>query len=1200
MAKFSYMPMPACPGNSHPFMVLMANLPMHHLYPDATNGNWADVNKHPEAVLALNGFLWMIEAAHNADTTVYIEEVIDYDLFGALPTVKVTHCLRLFIPLTSVEASVIIMQAACMLTPVVNREQTGASKKAGSPGAMSPAPKYGVTNTIITHEAVFCQATFLRYVATMRGAMASDTLTFMMPDDPDDDNQLDDDDDAAVPSYHDLDPTNFLSMMSIEKQWSNLIDMGTGIHPDQLDMAAYWTTGTFKFPDVSKENSLVHTIGPRAPWLDGSADGLLTCGLPGATHNITKEELRVKILFLRGVSRGGQIDLSTADLPGLREELFKLGANGAAGGDPTIHSPIIMQEGITTKSCAHLCDSSEQLLAKMYPRDYKIRANMTTQFIAIGRGWRDGVVSTATFNNWLAGLEECIHNIYSTPPQEGVPRIYPLVYQDATNVIASIAKGVADEDPIAINAMAIVHNKGDPKMTQHMQILCRFSDLTRNVFHQTPPQSAFVMFAYVVSMTTYIPHILEAQPWIILLGGSDTGKSACMSLLGSLVMRSAVGREDSQSKMVVTENGPHQIQINDELKCGTKDSDKAASTMGLTSKSEGQHTHCRLVAPMKAGDKYVNVTTTSDQRGFFISASNDTMRLNVASRAIIMYLTGVYPEDARSRAEMATVNDNNGPHKSATLAMQLVWAWHFRFWCYYSVIRFQLVKAWFPVFYALAKQVLGRSYDPAPRDVKLVGKIGIGIMVNRITIAYETGPKDVTFLQHILASPIVWLTDYCNALGQMCKNTAMAKEDAAVLCTLKACVMYTPRTGPGPDELMVDSADYYVTSLKTDGEVAARTVQIGSSAGVISHTMERLRAQSIGGNCTVVNVTSGKFKDHIAVLIQQVCNNKVRIAGEVAIINFFKQDVIPAADKLWRVGFDERWVVCTELVKNRILEPHSNPTFMHSAALSTTSISQKMLDLGMIFMEAAGEIRYRDIVDGSYPDYTINTEAAAVSTYVTPHTVPVDRGGMLDERRVWPDFHDVVDSEIDDAFAQSQMDQLEQRAGVPVTTPCDRRWKSATSVMNAISIQARLVEPELNEELCKSLGVVCKMTTFDFGDTVDRDEKLAELWNVCAAVSGEYQPGDKVFNGIDTKSNKTFEVLTIKPVPGSVLVLNARRQSIQTNYGEAVADDEGDTHDIENWLLPIGEDRVRFACTDSTKTDDMSHRTRILNFCENA
>jgi GTP-binding protein EngB required for normal cell division len=72
--------------------------------------------------------------------------------------------------------------------------------------------------------------------------------------------------------------------------------------------------------------------------------------------------------------------------------------------------------------------------------------------------------------------------------------------------------------------------------------------------HKTAPQASFIVFAWLVSHITYIPEIHQSQVWIILLGGSDTGKSDAMNCVAMLVPRAVLVREDNQSKMAIVEN----------------------------------------------------------------------------------------------------------------------------------------------------------------------------------------------------------------------------------------------------------------------------------------------------------------------------------------------------------------------------------------------------------------------------------------------------------------------------------------------------------------------------------------------------------------------------------------------------------------------------------------------------------------------
>jgi hypothetical protein len=139
-----------------------------------------------------------------------------------------------------------------------------------------------------------------------------------------------------------------------------------------------------------------------------------------------------------------------------------------------------------------------------------------------------------------------------------------LVHQECVDIIRTVEADAAGNDKIAEGAMNIIMGGGNSNMDAYSTLLGRFATITRNSLHMTAPQASFFVFAYIATMITYIPEIKCQQMWIILLGGSDTGKSAVMNLVGTVLPDEAVGAEDSQSKCAVTSNGQYKVRITDE------------------------------------------------------------------------------------------------------------------------------------------------------------------------------------------------------------------------------------------------------------------------------------------------------------------------------------------------------------------------------------------------------------------------------------------------------------------------------------------------------------------------------------------------------------------------------------------------------------------------------------------------------------
>jgi len=767
-----------------------------------------------------------------------------------------------------------------------------------------------------------------------------------------------------------------------------------------------------------------------------------------------------------------------------------------------------------------------------------------------------------------------------------MPQALALVHQECIFIDETIKRDARAGGAVALGALNIVHSDPTGRMDRYSTVLARFASVTKNNLHMTSPQAAFFIFAYVASMVTYVPEIKTAQLWFIVLGGSDTGKSAAMNLLSSVLPRAAVMREDSQSKMAVTEHGQYGVRFTDEQKFGTKHAAAGESVAQLTAISEGLNTHKRLVMPTDSNGQPFNDIRVSDQRCFTISASNSTLVAAMASRAVQIYLTGAKQANSRSRSECATLDDKNPQFQAATLAIKMVWAWHFDFWMYLSVVDFYVCKSLYPVFYGICATVYGQSYSPQPRAVKTLGKIALATMANRLTVEYECMAEEeqtMSKFHYMRANAVIQLRDFMLAEVMLNKLTNTKIQDAVVLQTLKNYAIIKDNGGSAP-VFEVFQTEYVITSLKTNEDVGARTTGFAKSDGVIADVMSRLQMPYGGARDmpAVVACTNKEYINHLCVAKSAVCQEHVRTPGERAILNFLRDEVLPDPHKHWCVGMDEEFIVFKNTVKQRLLTPYNATVFQDSDALHATNLSENSLELGLMWMECSGEVTYRSLV---HP-YDIDLDGTTIDPSHMVGSNPVGRGGPLDNRRVWgvEYLEETPDTEIDEAFIERKTNELPRaRPDVAVITPGPLRAKKLWRVPGAMQIKTNLVIDVLDALTAAALKTVSTtVNPINAQQLTNQKSKDQALWNLCAGISGEFEVGDVVFNGVDSRGAESYETITIEKRPGYIELINPLRQEEQPGALHMEA-----TDDITERVLPRHKAKVRFSTSNGTLTADL-------------
>lgn len=297
------------------------------------------------------------------------------------------------------------------------------------------------------------------------------------------------------------------------------------------------------------------------------------------------------------------------------------------------------------------------------------------------------------------------------------------------------------------------------------------------------------------------------------------------------------------------------------------------------------------------------------------------------------------------------------------------------------------------------------------------------------------------------------------------------------------------------------------------------------------------------------------------------------------------------APKHYNIGMNEEWVIFKNAVKTRIFTPHVAEIYMNSDALHVPGMVENSLELGMLWLEASGEVMFRQAM---HP-YDLHLEAAMTREIRVQGSQRVGRGGPLDQRRFWgiEYLEETPDCDIDDAF----IDRLTKAMPVavadePIVTPAVR-YKTMTMIVGGFQMKTSLLIDVLDRLGAKTLNTVSTTENpIEAAKLSTKLTKIQTLWNLVAGVSGEFKPGDVVFNGVDSKGGKgSFDTVTIGLSVPEVEILNPFRAEFGADDTLGVEDEES----IQERLLPKGQSKVKFVAQDGQMTAETLPMVKWIN-----
>jgi hypothetical protein len=1190
---------------------LGVTLPAWFMWPNLSTGNWKDCYADPDKIRLLNGFLFLMKCADKCNVDCYIEILPESKLITTNTMIQVCY-YRLHIPLTVTNVRQFILTVCMELSGNDEKEEPTQKKrrrKSNSPHVYDEPETFKMTNVTIGSNQINSWPTFLQWHTTCIGHVKTTRSRQIIFDMPPEDSMFDgalqysdeEDEDAGAADtgqqggseftewYDKLPKNHIIKLLDMNLHFKSGTQSKTGrLNQHQLNYNAYFNGSTFTFPDFCTTYELVTKVEHGAPWLEGNVDNLITAPFAhcAATLTMTPEELFRKMQSISAIT--GIVvpeHYRRKTLKELREVWDEEMTEGDA--DLSHYSAIAMLPAAERHINPHETESMK-ILASMYPAYGRFTESASMQFNCLRNARREGTISKEHVRSWLMDMIDSITQLYSDSPKDHFVKAYFHICSEAT----SVRRMCHEKDPVLQEAQRLCKQQidgmdaGDSMLALQAKLLC-------GSLHMTPAQASPLLYIWIATLTAIMPEIDCQQPTFCLLGGSDTGKSAIMTLLMTLLLAAAVVRQDTTSKLAMTANGQLGVMCTDELKTGVDTENAHDSTNWLTSISTGWHVHERLRLGTATGEETKNITTKSDRRRFMCTASNQKPHPNFASRMDITYVHGNQEKHDMSRQELTTISDNTVPWNAAKMVFQFAWADHEQFWRVQQHIRWYICTSLFPVWHNIVAMLMGKDFSPSTREVGRIQRDAHGFFLNRIIAQYRRTSKEdengkhVSFVEYAMANSVITLKDYTQCFIQ--KRSIIEhddQEDIFIKALFGSIIIDDEPTGP---KLRVYQRDYYVTSLSSVIDVCSRTQELASSYGIGRDIMSRLQSGGRNGEEAQVINTRGKSAGTYAIhksLLAYSSQKPLLTKGMVVLLNFFREiiarPVTPANPKLWYVGMNETELIMKSVLRKRILQPHM--VELDSEVLQSANLQETELLRSFLLLDAANIMKYEDRSE-PHP-YTLIGNATLISDAVTVGSQKVDRGGPLDELRVFGTnyLEETTDPEINAEYISAQSVRI--NASVE---PCLRQQKSSLRLPDVLVFKTSIFRDTLDKLLYEKLEAPLPVST---STSEDATNAMKLMLDAIAAVEGS-PIGQTWFTGSSSKSQLNYSTHIIREYPKTeITIKNPYRNTIKAQFT---------THNnLNDFVCPAGHPKITFPCRSSTLHKTLIQKVAEINMVEYA
>jgi hypothetical protein len=1177
------------------------------VYPNPTSGTWDQHLPGGSPRTVLNGIMMLVDVALACGQTVYIEQILNYDLF-VKSTCRQVYYHRFWFPLKGeLEANQFLRSLSDHLSqedpdlpkfnkPAQKRRRvstptSGASTNASPGVGGASAAGSGVISTDIGPNRIWNTAQCIKFFAILKGGKGGTllmrTLDLTMPqtdgpgqtgalvdpDDSDGDSDVSGDDNppinlgeaATIPN------NNPLQLLSVKDYFSTLHTSAyAGVSPDQLSLDQYWNNSVFRFPLMAIECGLIHTIPPNWAALNGrGALGLLTQTLPGM--EIPKADLIQAISNMRdnAGSNFDANDLETMSRMELKAELYEqVDDDGSGGIDPTPCIPIPVRDvAHASPDATTEIENGEQMLWRMYPIAAREQEINRHRVACLKAALEAGTMTQDEILAFFLDTERQINAMYRCPAIAGMhPGLFP-VYAETTSILATFHRKRSERGTTSFVANQLLNPTGNALglASAWNETLGHLAINLRDVLNMLPAQATFILTAWLGTFIAYLPRILTLQLTFVLLGGSDKGKSCAMDVVASLIPNAAAHSCDEQSEKANTASGLGGVVFQDEMKELKNQGNKAeaAGRKTYTQQTTGKYTYDRLQLGTN-GNPTVVEKIESDRRAVSIMATNGVLLDAMTSRCIQVKMAPD-PEGAKCGklpVECSSLPETSFPKAGVRLAFKALFAAGMECWTHASLLELHISEAYSCVFIALFTKIIPQSqFKLTPRLVKILNKLALANMVARVAHTVIQNPDHSPLLLY-RSNAVVTMHDYFLASTNLANLTSTPQTDWVVIRLLKEHILVHDEHVP----ILIESNGYYVTSLDGPAALARCQSTLVRAAGIIAEIIGRLECESSDGTVdgktapVIFHFKQGEHKGRYGISVPFVKGKQIYTTQEARIMKFLITDVIadsvnrPPAKKYYHVAANEQGVVFATPILERLREPHKASVMQDAPALrGAAGYTPLTMTRAILTLEAMGTLLWRNLSD-PFPGRLSNLVAHTIPARggVDGSKIP-DRNGPNDEYRLLPqefyletDDAELERTDIDDLLAKQCIPLDPSKPMVNLTRRQDMQFVPLMVMDTMLTPITAEISKALDGVLAHQKNITPPLSYSNLEPQETNQSRMATLFQYAMAYSGEYTTGDVVFAG-NNGGPDPYQTITVNPIVKSLSVRNANRRMTATS-----------------------------------------------------